>query len=76
MTVQTKGLQITDNHTHFEHSRPCMSLVPPRVQVPMADDHVSRVPDEKYDLAPQLVHVVMYQVLLIFQGRFRPLNNS
>ena len=53
-----------------------MSLVPPRVQVPMADDHVSRVPDEKYDLAPQLVHVVMYQVLLIFQGRFRPLNNS
>ena len=76
MTVKTEGLQITDNYTYFEHSRPCMSLVPPRVQVPMADDHVSRVPDEKYDLAPQLVHVVMYQVLLIFQGRFRPLNNS
>ena len=50
-----------------------MTIMSSRVQVPVADEHAGWVPDQQDDLVPQLVHVVVGQVLLIVQRWFRAL---
>ena len=52
---------------YLEHPWSGMSLMSPRVQVPVADEHAGRVPDQEDHLLPEQVHVVVCLVLGIGQ---------